>query len=89
MKSTTTRRFRQAYERLPATIQERADRAYELFENDPSHPSLRFKQVHQTKPIYSARISRQYRALGLFEGETIIWFWVGSHDEYEKLISNL
>ena len=87
MKSRTTRQFRKAYEKLPDEIRRRANHAYEMFEQDPSHPSLRFKKVHPSEPIYSVRISRDYRAVGVLEEDVIVWFWIGSHDEYERLIS--
>jgi hypothetical protein len=44
------------------------------------------KRVHEHNPIYSVRIGLHYRALGLKEDDTIIWFWIGSHAEYDKLI---
>jgi hypothetical protein len=87
MKSRTTRRFRKAYQQLPEEIRRRADKSYELFEQNPSHPSLRFKKVHPSEPIYSVRVSRDFRALGVLESETMIWFWIGSHRDYEKQIS--
>ncbi len=87
MKSRTSRRFRRAYDRLPADIRRRAREAYSLFEQDPRHPSLRFKRVHPSEPIYSVRITRDYRALGVLEGGEVVWFWIGSHDEYERLIA--
>lgn len=61
MKSHTSERFREAYARLPAAVQRRAREAYNLFKQNPYHPSLRFKQVHPTRPIYSVRISGDYR----------------------------
>lgn len=57
--------------------------------DNPAHPSLRFKRVHTTKPIYSVRITRGWRALGVREGETMVWFWIGSHADYDLLISKL
>jgi hypothetical protein len=54
--------------------------------SDPAHPSLRFKLVHPTRPIYSVRIGLDYRALGLREGDTMVWFWIGSHAEYDRLV---
>jgi len=89
VKSHTTARFRDALEVLPKEVQEQARKAYELFLRDPHHRSLRFKQVHPTRPIYSVRISVDYRALGVREGETIIWFWIGSHADYDHLVSGI
>ena len=63
MISRTTRRFREAYARLPDHAQRRAREAYRRFRDNPQHPSLRFKQVHATEPIYAARVGLGYRAL--------------------------
>jgi len=87
--SHTTRRFREALAGLPAHVQRQARAAYKLFAQDPAHPSLRFKQVHATRPIYSARVGLGYRALGVRDGEDVIWFWIGSHAEYDRLIDSL
>jgi hypothetical protein len=87
MKSKTTRRFRKAFARLPSRIQTEARNAFKLFLEDPQHPSLRFKRVHSTRPIFSARITIDYRALGVREGDTIIWFWIGGHEDYDRLLS--
>ena len=89
MKSRTTVKFRQAFAKLPAEVQKQARTAYRLFKKNPSHPSLRFKKVHQKLPIYSARITRDYRAVGQLDGETVVWFWIGSHTDYEKLLCGL
>lgn len=86
MKSRTTAAFRSSLATLPPTIRSQADRAYALFRSNPQHPSLRFKLVHASRRIYSVRIGLHYRALGVLEADLIIWFWVGSHDEYERLI---
>ncbi len=89
MKSRTTKQFRIAFEKLPAQVKQQARTTYRQFKDNPAHPSLRFKKVHQTLPIYLARISKNYRAVGQLNGDTIIWFWLGSHTDYEKLLSGL
>lgn len=89
MRSRTTERFRKAYSHLPEPIQRRAREAYALFSEDPHYPGLRFKKVHPTRPIYSVRVSQQYRALGVRSGDEVVWFWIGSHDDYERLLSEL
>ena len=89
MKSRITAQFRQKFAYLPEQVQEQTREAYRLFKQDPSHPSLRFKKVHQELPIYSARISKSYRAVGQLDEDTVIWFWLGSHAEYNKLLSGL
>ena len=56
------------------------------FQEDPHHPSLKFKQVHSSRPIYSVRVAFGYRAIGIREADEIIWFWIGGHAEYDRLL---
>ena len=86
MKSQVTRSFWRHYWALPQEIRLRARRVYRLWRDNPSHPSLFFKRVKEGWPLYSIRIGLGYRALGLLKEETITWFWIGDHDEYERLI---
>ena len=86
MKSVTTKRFRKAYDALPDHVRQAAIKTYEVWKNNHRHPSLQFKKIHPTKPIYSVRISLAWRVLGLKQGNTVIWFWIGSHTQYEQLI---
>ena len=87
MKAQTTIQFRKQFSLLPKQIQEQTRKAYRQFQNDPSHPSLRFKKIHPQLPIYSARINKDYRVVGQLEQDTVIWFWIGSHTEYDLLLN--
>lgn len=89
MKSETTDKFRTAMSRLPDEVQQRARKAYKLWKENSNHPGLHFKQVHTTEPIYSVRIGLSYRALGIKQNDTMIWFWIDSHEEYNNLVSKL
>ncbi|MCL1492771.1 MAG: hypothetical protein M1G31_18710 [Pseudanabaena sp. Salubria-1] len=89
MRSVITKSFRDLLSQLPIDIQEKANDAYLQFQQNLNHPSLRFKKVHSSLPIYSVRITKNYRAVGQLDGDVVIWFWVGSHREYEKLLSQL
>lgn len=89
MKSRTTAQFRKMFADLPQQVQQQARTAYRQFQQDPSYPSLRFKKVHPELPIFSARINKNYRAVGQLEGDTVIWFWIGSHTEYERLLGQI
>ena len=53
---------------------------------DPYNPTINFKLVNSNKPIYSIRIGLAYRALGIKEDNTMVWFWIGSHAAYDKMI---
>lgn len=89
MKSRTTARFREAFADLPEDVQDQAREAYRRFVQDPWHPGLRFKPVHARLPIYSARVSRGYRALGYRKEDGVVWFWIGSHADYDRLLTQL
>jgi len=89
MNSRTTRRFRELLAALPAHVRQQAREAYRLFQQNPTHPGLRFKQVHVDPPIYSARVGISYRAVGVRDGDTVVWYWIGSHADYDKLLAQL
>jgi hypothetical protein len=89
MKSSTTSKFWKLYKALPPEIQKRADRAYQLWQLNPQAKGLYFKRVGKQQPIYSVRIGQGCRALGLLNGDEILWFWIGLHDEYEQLLKHL
>jgi hypothetical protein len=87
--SVITAGFLDRLGRLPDSVRQQATRAYALWRADPHHPSLQFKRVSQRHAIYSARVGLGHRALGLWEGDTITWFWIGSHAEYDTLLARL
>ena len=89
MNSVTTARFRKEYAHLPEHIQDQTRKAYKQWKKNPNHPGLQFKQVHDTEPIYSVRVSLSYRAIGIKQKDNFIWFWVGSHADYDKMIASL
>lgn len=89
MQSQTTSRFRKCFNSLPQYLQDKTRKAFKLWLQDQNHTSLHFKKVHSVEPIYSVRIDLNYRALGVKEGDVLIWFWVGTHEEYNKLLSEL
>ena len=87
MISRATDAFWKAYRNLPDQVQQRARTAYRIWRENPDHPSLQFKQIHSTEPIFSVRIGLGWRAVGVRSGETIVWYWIGSHADYDTLIS--
>jgi hypothetical protein len=79
--------FWRAYERLAPSVKACARLAYQLFGQNPDHPSLRFKKLQGVSNIWSVRISEQYRAVGIRSGDTIEWIWIGTHNEFDNLFS--
>ena len=89
MRSRATPRFWAAYRELPPEIQVLARKAYRLFRENPRQPSLQFKKIHDRDSIYAVRVTLGYRALGFLEDDEIAWFWIGSHAEYDRLVTRL
>ncbi len=89
MNSRTTRRFRELFAALPVQVQRQAKEAYKLFMQNPAHPGLHFKKVHSDPPTYSARVGISYRAVGARDADTMIWFWIGSHADYEQQLKQM
>jgi len=87
--SKTSDEFWKHYANLPVEIKKQARQAFHRFVNNPYHPGLHFKRIHSTRPIFSVRISRNYRAVGITHDNEIVWFWIGSHNEYDKLIKTM
>ncbi len=86
MKSFTTSRFRDLYAALPEDVRAAARESYQHWRLDAGHPGLRFKPVHPSRPIWSVRIGRGWRALRLRKDDGITWFWIGSHADYDRLL---
>lgn len=89
MISHTTQSFRKALSKLPDSVRSQARVAYRQFLEDPYYPSLQFKCIHATDPVYSARINIDYRAVGILNNSEIVWFWIGPYSEYDKLLKRL
>jgi hypothetical protein len=75
--------FWTAYRALPAVIRAQADKSFELLKADPRHPSLRLKKIGD---YWSARVGKGHRALAIEINEGLLWVWIGSHNDYERLI---
>jgi hypothetical protein len=90
VKSRTRKAFWRDYAKLPKPVQVRAKAAYRQFALDPTHPALQFKPVHPTLPVWSVRITASYRAVGVRTApDKIVWFFIGTHAEYERLLASL
>jgi len=75
--------FWHAYKGLPVSVQKLADQNFELIKSNPKHPSLHFKRAGR---FWSARVGLSWRALAVEEADAMIWFWIGSHADYDKLV---
>ena len=84
MKSKAVKSFWNQYRALPADIQQAARKQYRLWIQDPHHASVQFKKVGV---YWSARVTSSYRAVGIMDGDTVVWFFIGTHDDYTRLLS--
>ena len=82
MKSFLYPDFIEMFGKLPAHVQELARKNYRLWAQNPQHPSLRFKPAGKSR--WSVRVGDHYRVLGIRDGDTITWYWIGSHEAYNK-----
>jgi hypothetical protein len=78
-----TPQFWEAYYKLPVAIQEAANAAFSLLKSNPRHPSIHLKKVGN---FWSARIGLSHRALAVDSDDGLVWFWIGTHAEYDKLV---
>lgn len=85
MKHLASRRFWQCYDALPPEVRGVADANYALLKSDPRHPSLHFRRVGR---FWSVRVGLHYRALAVEAGEDLLWFWIGHHAEYDRLVDH-
>jgi len=88
MKSEINPDFIELFQYLPERVKRTARKNYRLWKDNPYHPSLEFKEVNQEEHIWSIRVGIGWRALGkVKDKESIVWFWIGSHGEYDKLLN--
>lgn len=85
MRSETTRRFRELLASLPSDVQRTAEKNYRLWRLNPDHPSLHYRRLRGSDNRVTVRIGDHYRALGKLRGESVVWVWIGSHAEYDRL----
>ena len=83
MKHFASRAFWEAYEKLPEQVRDLADRNFALLKENPRHPSLQLKRVGR---FWSVRVGLRYRALATETDGDLIWFWIGSHADYDAMI---
>jgi hypothetical protein len=84
LKHRRTKRFNKCFESLPSDIQDRAREQFLLLKQDSTHPSLGLE--HKGRGVWGVRVNAAYRALAAKDGDTFVWWWIGDHDEYDRLI---
>ena len=84
MNSQTLSSFWKLYRKLPKAIRRAAREAYRHFAADPSHPGLHFERLFNDPRFWSVRITRSYRAVGVLQGDTITWIWIGDHKAFDR-----
>jgi hypothetical protein len=75
--------FWRLYRQLSSQVRDLADKNFQLLKADPKHPSLHFKKIGK---LWSVRVGAHHRALRLDKSEGVVWFWIGSHADYDKLL---
>jgi hypothetical protein len=85
MQSKRTATFKQLLNKLPIDVKLLAVKNYKLWINNPQHPSIKFKCIDKSTQTYSARVGDHYRAVGFKDADTMIWQWIGTHEDYNNL----
>ncbi len=83
MTHRASQRFWTCYHALPDDVRRLADENFRLLKADPRHPSLHLKKVGA---FWSARVGLHYRAIAVEDGPHLVWFWIGHHADYDKLL---
>jgi hypothetical protein len=86
VRSFATAQFWKLYEQLPADVQALANEKYKLFRKDPFHPSLSFQAKGE---VWTVNIGRSYRAIARRKDNALYWFWIGSHEDYNKVLKRI
>jgi hypothetical protein len=82
VKHSASNRFWQRYAALPDDVRGLADRSYQVLKSDPRHPSLHFKKLGK---LWSVRVGLHHRALAIEVESGMLWVWIGTHAEYDRL----
>jgi hypothetical protein len=85
VKSVATRRFWELFQALPSEVQNPAVKNYQLWRRNHSHPSLHFRRLQGSDDRFTIRDGVHYRAPGRLAGERMIWVWIGTHADYDRL----
>lgn len=87
MISATLPSFWSSYNALSKEVKRAAKKAYSLWEQNPFHPSLHFKCINREQDIWSVRVTLRHRAVGVLDGDSVTWFWIGNHDDYKRFFA--
>ncbi|MDT0632792.1 hypothetical protein RQM47_12585 [Rubrivirga sp. S365] len=84
-----TKGYLKRLQKLPGHVQTRTLKALDRLDQDERYPSLHFKRVSEEEGAWSVRVSQDYRMVGYRQDDHVTWFWIGKHDDYDKLLDRL
>jgi hypothetical protein len=82
--SRGTTDFWRLYRTLPPKVREAARSAFQKFLKNPAHPGLQLERLRFDKRAWSVRVTRNHRAVARRYGQDWLWFWIGSHEEFDR-----
>jgi len=89
-RNVRTRSYRHCLKALGGNIQELADFVFGEFLRDPESPVLDNHPLDDThrgrhrKGSRAVSVTRRYRAIYVVDGNTNVWYWIGSHESYNN-----
>jgi len=88
-RNVRAREFREMLAKLPVEAQREADEAFRLFQENPNHRSPRLHPLQNRgrgrhrDETWSVSVTRSYRALYVVDGDTNVWYWIGTHADHD------
>jgi hypothetical protein len=82
--SRGTTDFWRLYHALSPEIRKATQGAFQKFLGSPAHPSLQLERLRSDDRAWSVRITRKYRAVARRYDDEWLWFWIGSHEEFDR-----
>ncbi len=84
MTSRGTTDFWRLYHALSPEVRQAAQNAFQKFLDNPAHPGLQLERLRSDGRAWSVRVTRNYRAVARRYDDGWLWFWIGSHEEFDR-----
>jgi len=82
-----TRKFISLYQKLPDSLKRKAEKQEHIFKTNMFHPSLNTeKLMPKQNNIWSFRVDLTYRIVFHFEGDRIVFLYIGHHKDIYKFL---
>lgn len=87
-RNVRTHQYKSLLQELPARTVSLADDMFNLFLENPHHPSLELHDLNDggrgrhRANSYAVSVTKRIRAIFAIDGDTNVWYWIGTHESY-------